>query len=88
MGCPACETDYDILEQDIENGRLASREQLENRLAAVKLSISGATVVYCPGCREKIACLMDRVAVRLRKETLSGIHDLLDRALEERRQQD
>ena len=85
MGCPACEMDYDLLEQDIANGRLKNRQELENRLAASELYISGATVIYCPGCREKIARLMDRVASQLRKETLAGIHDLLDRAHEERK---
>ena len=85
MGCPACEMDYDLLEQDIENGRLKNRMQLENRLAASELYFGGATVIYCPGCRDKIAQLMDHVASRLRKETVAGIHDLLDRAHEERK---
>lgn len=84
MGCPACEMDYDLLEQDIETGRLKNRQQLENRLAASELYFGGATVVYCPGCRDKIAQLMNQVASRLRKETLAGIHDLLDRALDEK----
>jgi len=42
-------------------------------------------VIYCPGCREKIAQLMDQVASKLRQQTLAGIHDLLDRAHEERK---
>ena len=85
MGCPACEMDYDLLERDIESGRLKNREQLKDRLAAGEMYLGGATIIYCPGCREKIAGLMDQVASRLRKQTLAGIHDLLDRAHEERR---
>jgi hypothetical protein len=77
--------DYDLLEQDIENGRLKNRQELENLLAAAELYVGSATVIYCPGCREKIAHLMDQVASRLRKQTLAGIHDLLDRASEERK---
>jgi len=87
MGCPACEMDYELLERDIESGRLRDREQLEHRLTAANLRIGGAVVLYCPGCREKIARLMDQVSSRLRKQTLAGIHDLLDRAHEERKKQ-
>lgn len=86
MGCPACETDYDLLEQDIESGKLADRQALKNRLAAGELYLQGATVIYCPGCREKISSLMDRVSSRLRRQTLADIHNLLDRARDERRQ--
>jgi len=43
MGCPACAMDYDLLEQDIDTGRLKNRQQLENRLAAAALYFSGAT---------------------------------------------
>ena len=85
MGCPACEMDYNLLEQEIDTGRLKNRQQLENRLAAAELYFGGATVIYCPGCREKIARLMDQVASKLRKQTLAGIHDLLDLAHEERK---
>lgn len=84
MGCPACDTDYDKLEQEIDTGRLNDRDELEKRLACGDLFISGPAVVYCPGCAQTISRLMDRVASRLRKQTLAGIHDLLSNARNER----
>ncbi len=84
MGCPACDTDYDKLEQEIDTGRLHNREELEQRLADENLFVSGPAVVYCPGCARKINRLMDRVASELRKQTVAGIHDLLSRNRNER----
>ena len=85
MGCPACETDYDKLEQEIAEGRLHDREELARRLKQSEMFVRGNTLIYCPDCMEKISRLMDRVSSRLRKQTLAGIHDLLDRAHEERK---
>jgi uncharacterized protein (DUF2225 family) len=79
MGCPACDTDYGKLEQEIDTGRLQSRDELEQRLGDEDLFIGAATVVYCPGCAQKISRLMDRVSSQLRKQTLAGMHDLLSR---------
>ncbi len=84
MGCPACDTDYHELEQAIDAGELCGGDELEKRFAGGDLFLSGATVVYCPGCAQKISRLMDRVASQLRKQTLAGIHDLLSRARDER----
>jgi hypothetical protein len=84
MGCPACDTDYGKLEQEIDTGRMQNRDELERRLVDGDLFIGGATVVYCPGCAQKINRLMERVSSRLRKQTLGGIHDLLSRNRNER----
>ena len=84
MGCPACHTDYHELEHDIDAGELHGTDELEKRIAGGSLFLSGPTVIYCPGCAQKISRLTDRVASRLRKQTLAGIHDLLGRARDER----
>ena len=88
MGCPACKIDYGQIERSIEDGEIRDREQLVSQLSAVDLFIGNAgSVLYCSSCQETIQRLLDRVASRLRKETLANIGVLLDRAHEARRKE-
>ena len=84
MGCPACDTDYHELEQEIDAGELCGADELEKRISGGDLFLGGATVIYCPDCARKISQLMDRVAGHLRKQTLAGMHELLSKARDER----
>ena len=85
MGCPACKIDYAGIEKKIDSGQITADDQLQKELEAEDLFLMGGLVIYCPSCRETIARLKARVASRLRKETLSGIKELLDRAYDERK---
>jgi len=85
MGCPACTTDYDQLEKRIDNGEISAEEQLHRALEQEGLFVRDGLVIYCPDCRSTIQRLKARIAARLRRETLSGIPDLLDRAYEKRK---
>lgn len=84
MGCPACKTDYELLEKRIESGEIRDEEHLFKEVET-DLFIKGNLVIYCPSCREKIESLNARIASRLRKQTLANISYLLDRAHEERK---
>jgi hypothetical protein len=86
MGCPACSIDYDRIEREIESGRIIDDKTLCEELEKEDLFITeNGLVIYCPSCRETIQRLKDRVAAVLRKKTISGIKELLDRAYEERK---
>ncbi|MFH1067996.1 MAG: hypothetical protein V1794_00110 [Candidatus Glassbacteria bacterium] len=86
MGCPACKIDYGQIEKGIERGEIRDRDRLLSELALEDLFLTGdGSVAYCPSCRETIQRLLDRVASRLRKETLANIGALLDKAHEARR---
>jgi len=84
MGCPACKIDYQVLERRIQSGEIRDEEHLIKEVEK-DVFIKGNLVIYCPSCREKIDRLNARIASRLRKQTLTNIACLLDRAHEERK---
>ncbi len=85
MGCPACNIDYERVERRIDSGQIQGEAQLVRELGEGDLYLAGGLVIYCPSCRETLERLKERIAARLRRETLAGIQDLLGRAWEERK---
>ncbi|MEA1995990.1 MAG: hypothetical protein U9N45_00040 [Gemmatimonadota bacterium] len=86
MGCPACCTDYVGIERRIDNGEFVDADLLLRALEAEELFLTGGMVVYCPSCIETIERLKERVASKLRKDTVSNIKVLLDQAYDAREQ--
>ena len=84
MSCPACNLDYKEITEQIKEGNLGVVDNLIESLKASQGAESGAVIIFCPSCRETLARLQDRVASRLRKQTLGNIHNMLDEAYERR----
>ncbi|MCE5269941.1 hypothetical protein LLH00_01500 [bacterium] len=84
MGCACCAIDYNKLEREIDAGRVADLERALAGLAGEGLFVVGDKVIYCPECQAAIARLQERVAARLRRQTLDGLKGLLDRAYDSR----
>lgn len=86
MSCACCAVDYEKLGADVDAGRVEDVERAVMELAGEDLYVAGDLVVYCPGCRAAVARLKERVAARLRRQTLDGIQDLLGRAYDARKE--
>jgi hypothetical protein len=80
MSCSCCAIDYDKLGKEIDAGRMEDVERAVAELAGEDLYLRDGVVIYCPGCQAAIARLKERVAARLRHQTLDGIQELMGRA--------
>ena len=85
MGCPLCKTDFDRLEEKVAKGDIKRAQELTEEIES-ELFLSRGLVIYCPDCKNKIASLYERIASRLRKETIAGIGNLLDQAHERKKE--
>ena len=83
MSCPNCGSAIDLLEKKADIGEYESVESFLSSISALQ-DESNIILIYCPGCREKIERLRQRIGSRLRKETLANIKDLLDHAYDSR----
>ncbi len=87
MGCACCAIDYRKIESEIDAGRVEDIDRALAELAGEGLYIVGDKLIYCPDCEAAIARLRQRVAARLRRQTLDGLQDLLNRAYDSRKKQ-
>jgi hypothetical protein len=85
MGCACCAIDYRKIESEIDAGRVEDVDRALTGLAGEGLYIVGDRLIYCPDCEAVIARLRQRVAARLRRQTLDGLQGLLDRAYDSRK---